>query len=176
MKEGKSPLTVPTWIIAIVAVLTFLLGFFGKGFLDQKKFTDYEQQIEYLKIPGENPKVVNGFEYKLLDLSFAERNVTVDVLVTSQETSKKLSIKRATRIIDNFGNVYKPVEMLLGSDTDKYSVSETLPANVGVMAQFKFVNLSSEATGFKLFEINTSKGVIEFTNDDFLKLKNRWVQ
>lgn len=95
--------------------------------------------------------------------------------MTSQETSKKLTIKRATRIIDNFGNVYKPDEMLLGSYRNTYSsVSETLPANVGIMAQFKFVNLSSEATGFKLFEINTSKGVIEFTNDDFVKLKNRW--
>ncbi len=175
MKESKNSLTIPTWIIAIVAVLSLFIGVVGKGWIDNKKFDEYEQTIEYLKIPGENPRIMNNFEFKLLDLSFIERSVKIEVLVTSQETTKKLSVKKASRLIDNFGNVYKPVELKLGSDIDRYSVSETLPADVGIMAQFSFKNLSSKATGIKLFEINTNMGVVAFTNDDFIKLENSWL-
>ena len=37
---------------------------------------------------GKNPKFINDFEFKLLNLAYVERSVTIDVLFTSLETSK----------------------------------------------------------------------------------------
>lgn len=171
-KDKEKALVFPTWIIALTGVITLIIGAVGTRTIDQKKFQNYEKTIEYLKIPGKNPKTLNKFEFKLVDLTFIERSITIDILVTSQETSKKLYIQNKTRLIDNFGNVYLPTKMKLGSKNDNWAVYDTLPADVGISSQFVFENISSKATGIKLLEIHTKKGIVAFSDGDFVELNN----
>jgi len=171
-KNKENSLVFPTWIMALTGVASLIIGIIGTRTFDNKKFQNYEKTITYLKIPGQNPKLLNNIEFKLVDLSFIERSITVDILITSQETSKKISIKNETRLVDNFGNVYLPKKMKLGSKNDSWRVSDTLPADIGISAQFVFENISSKATGIKLLEIHTTNGNVSFTDGDFIELSN----
>lgn len=171
-KNKENTLVFPTWIMAITGIISLILGIVGTRSFDQEKFENYEKTIAYLKIPGQNPKLLNNIEFKLVELAFIERSITIDILITSQETSEKIFIKNETRLVDNFGNVYIPKIMKLGSKNHNWSVSDTLPADIGISAQFVFDNISSKATGIKLLEIHTKKGNVSFTDGDFIELSN----
>ncbi len=171
-KNKENSLVFPTWIMALTGVASLIIGIVGTRTFDNKKFQNYEKTITYLKIPGQNPKSLNNVEFKLVDLAFIERSITVDILITNQETSKNITIKNKTRLVDNFGNVYLPKKIKLGSKNSQWDVYETLPADVGISAQFVFDNISSKATGIKLLEIHTKKGNVSFTDGDFIELGN----
>lgn len=172
VKNKENALVFPTWILAITGVVSLIIGIAGMWTYDQRIFQNYEKTITYLKTPGENPKLLNNIEFKLVDLAFIERSITIDILITSLETSKKITIRNETRLVDNFGNVYIPKMMKLGSKNDRWSVSDTLPADIRISAQFVFDNISSKATGIKLLEIHTKKGNVSFTDGDFIELNN----
>ncbi len=171
-KNKENSLVFPTWIMALTGAVSLIIGIVGTRTFDNKKFQNYEKTITYLKIPGQNPKLLNNVVFKLVDLTFIERSITIDVLITSQETSKKITIKNKTRLVDNFGNVYLPKKMKLGSKNSQWDVYVTLPADIGISAQFVFENISSKATGIKLLEIQTQNGIVSFTDGDFIELSN----
>jgi hypothetical protein len=62
--------------------------------------------------------------------------------------------------------------MKLGSKNSQWDVYDTLPADIGIAAQFEFENISSKATGIKLLEIQTKNGIVSFTDGDFVELSN----
>ena len=43
MQNSKNSLTIPTFSLAIVSLMTFLVGFIGKGCLDSKEISEYKK-------------------------------------------------------------------------------------------------------------------------------------
>lgn len=162
---------VPTWISAIAAVIGLVFGGGLVKAIDHQKINELHGIVESLKKPGQNPKKEQGFEFRLDNFRFADRNVVIELLVTSEERSQMLNLRQSSRLIDNAGNIYEPVEVLFGNSTNKgLWFREELPADVPVRITMKFDNISSKAESFNLFEVAVNNFKVAFSNGDIIDL------
>lgn len=159
----------PAWISAVVGVIALLAGGGAVGAYSSDQIGKLEKAVQILEIPGENPKTEAGFEFRLDSYSFDDRKVIVELLVTSLETDKQLTINRRSRLIDEDGHVYTPSDIHFGGKTGPYN-NVKLPADIPVRLSLSFNNISSKTEGFKYLEIATSKPTITFPSGDFADL------
>lgn len=170
--ENKDRSLLPTWISAIAAVAGLIIGGGAIKVVDSNEISELNQIVSSLKTPGKNPKVEQEFEFRLDSYRHVDREVVIELLVTSLERNKQIYLYSKTRLIDNNGNVYNPFEILLGNkSTLGGNVYDELPADVPIRVKIKFENISSKAEGFNLFEIYTNRFSVPFSNGDFIDLK-----
>lgn len=156
----------PAWISAFAGVIA---GAVAVGAYFNDRVDNLEKAVKILEIPGKNPKREAGFEFRLDSYSFHDRQVIVELLATSLETDKPLTINKQSRLIDDDGHVYTPAEIHFGGNSGSYN-NVKLPADVPVRLSLKFENISSKTEGFKYLEIATSKPTITYTSGDFVDL------
>lgn len=104
-----------------------------------------------------------GFTFALLECKRSGENVTCSVLITSNDQDRELRIygyfeRDKTRIIDEFGNEYKPKQIQLGNvyiDSGT-SLENVLVAGIPVKAILSFEEVESQAGMIALLEFDCS--------------------
>lgn len=81
-----------------------------------------------------------------------EKEVICQALITSNNEDKKLTIYRASRIIDNLGNGYESKYIRLGEEGYTFQIDNLLVAGIPMKASLTFREVASQAEMIALLE------------------------
>jgi TolB-like protein len=109
---------------------------------------------------------VKGFTFTSQGCQRTGGNVTCRFVITSNGQDRELTLyRKASRMIDEFGNEYRAVRVTLGSEaTEGYSVDNVLVAGVPTKASLHFENVASEVTRAALIELSEYKYTAQLRN------------
>ena len=98
----------------------------------------------------------HDFTFELAGCAHTDRDISCEVFVTSLKNDKSLVITKHTRVYDNTGNEYQPMDIKLANTElrGRWSVQKQLINGVRTRAAFVFRNVSSDTQSIAKMSIH----------------------
>lgn len=130
--------------------------------IEKEQVTTMTARKKTISGPAPSPNAIliheaEGFAFYLQKCIKSGTTVKMAYLVESKNNDKQLTVRRETRLFDNFGNEYNLSKVELGNKTSDNNIDQLLIADIPTKLVFTFDNVADNATMIPMFELNCYK-------------------